>query len=274
MTFQDLIAQGYKKPNCVDAMTWEMLQDWFAMRRIIPNFVFYFERALKLHFPYYRELLRVDPSVSQYDWFIEEYNESYSEDLIATESKTEGHSTHDDGENGQSTSNSVSTGSSNNTNVNKASGENRNIVQARNNPMSVSYTQGDIRDFSSYKPTVDGESVGQGIGHGIANPMMVNPSATTDEFDRNNNVSKDQNQAAYSDNNTGSSNFVTTRSGSATDNNNQKINSDNVKASINSGRHELPANVIAGARSTIMASESWNWFYRQMDKCFYQCYNI
>ena len=273
VTFNDLLADGYRKPDTVDELTWEMLADWFGERRIIPNFDKYFKRALKLHFPYYRELLRLDPTVAKYDWFVENYQERFSEDKAAIKSATSGSTTHNEGEVMKSKDENVTHGSSNSTDVNKSSEQNRGIGQARNNPDSAMYQWGDTTDYANYAPTVDGESVPAGIGNGIANPHITNPSATTDQLTLGNGVSKGTNNASYSDSREGSLNRETNRSGSATNSNEQNVNSENVKAEILSGRNNKLSEMIDEARATIIQSESWEWFYKQIDKCFYQCYN-
>lgn len=273
MTFQKMIDNGYQKPDTVDAMTWEMLIDWFGARRVVPDFDRYFKRALNLHFPYYRQLLRVDPTISQFDWFIEQYNEEYEENLRAASNTNTNTSS---GSENDTESNSIvqtNSGSEHGTNLSKTSSDNRDITHGRKDPMSASYTQGDIRDYMTYVPTVDGESQGSPIGHGIANPMMTNPSESVDKFNMVNGIDKDTNDSTYtgSISGSGSRNGTKTKTGSQSGHGTE--NSNSIRAKITSGRHNKISEMINEARSTIMHSESWEWFYHQMDKCFYQCYN-
>ena len=76
VTFSDYRENGYNMPDSIDYATQQLIDDWFGARYVLnKNFVRFFERALNLHYPYYQQLLRIDPSVSQYDWFVERYLE-------------------------------------------------------------------------------------------------------------------------------------------------------------------------------------------------------
>lgn len=273
ITFNDLLADGYRKPDTVDELTWELIKDWFGERRIIPRFDFFFKRALRLHFPYYRELMRLDPTVARYDWFVENYKEKYSEDKAAMESIINGGTTREGSETAESTDQRNGGGSSNGTTINKESGQERAIGQSRNNPMSAMYYYEDTNEFSGYKPTVDGISVEGNLGGGIANTHVVNPSATADQYNRNNSVNKGTSNDEYSSHDNGSASRSGSHSETVSNTGSQKVNSDNVRAEIISGRNNKLSEMIDEARATIIKSESWEWFYRQLDKCFYQCYN-
>ena len=76
-TFQEIINEGYEYPSVVDETTQGIITSFFCYREISSNkkFVAWFNRELLLNYPYYLQLLRLDPSVSDYDWFVEVYME-------------------------------------------------------------------------------------------------------------------------------------------------------------------------------------------------------
>lgn len=76
-TFQEIINEGYTYPSVVDETTQCIITSFFCYREISSNkkFVTWFNRELLLNYPYYLQQLRIDPSVSDYDWFVENYME-------------------------------------------------------------------------------------------------------------------------------------------------------------------------------------------------------
>lgn len=82
-TFGELLEEGFEYPEYIDEVTAEMISDWFRCRYVTTNnFYLFFNRSLALNYPYYRELLRVDPVISKFDWFVEEYLEKETTDKI------------------------------------------------------------------------------------------------------------------------------------------------------------------------------------------------
>lgn len=59
----------------LDTATRANIEAWFQLRQIVPHFDVFFQRALNTAYPYYVELLRVDPSVSSFDWLVDNYVE-------------------------------------------------------------------------------------------------------------------------------------------------------------------------------------------------------
>lgn len=84
--FDDLLNEGYEYPEYIDEVTAELISDWFRCRYVLTeNFYIFFNRSLALNYPYYVELLRVDPVTSKFDWFVEEYLEKETTDKTTNE---------------------------------------------------------------------------------------------------------------------------------------------------------------------------------------------
>lgn len=86
MTFRQRLEAGYKIPEVVDGATQTLIKDWFGLRYTPDNFEIYFDRACKLYYPYYMQLLRLDATVTDYDWFVSHYLERQTDTTNKTES--------------------------------------------------------------------------------------------------------------------------------------------------------------------------------------------
>lgn len=74
-TFLEWLSEGHHIPDYVDEATASLINDWFCLRRIKNHFEIFFDRALHLAYPYYMQLLRIDPTKSSFDWFVQDYLE-------------------------------------------------------------------------------------------------------------------------------------------------------------------------------------------------------
>ena len=79
MTFAEMIATGtVVYPSEVDSAFKATVFDWFQDREVSDDtkFPIYFKRVLDRDFARYRQLLRIEPGVSNYDWLVQKYEEA------------------------------------------------------------------------------------------------------------------------------------------------------------------------------------------------------
>lgn len=82
MTFQNLL-NDYDEdeifPLEIDDALRETIKKWFKYRRLCVSnpekFILFFQRVLLSNYLRYRELLRIEPGVSKFDWLVETYRE-------------------------------------------------------------------------------------------------------------------------------------------------------------------------------------------------------
>lgn len=82
MTFQELLeikTEDEVFPLEIDDTLRDTIINWFKYRRLCviqpERFILYFQRVLLEHYLRYRELLRIEPGISQFDWLVETYRE-------------------------------------------------------------------------------------------------------------------------------------------------------------------------------------------------------
>ena len=73
----------------------EAINSWFDFRLVCDNekFPVFFGRVLTRDYKRYRELLRVEPGVSHYDWLVQQYQEAQTQATQSGESTTTGETT-------------------------------------------------------------------------------------------------------------------------------------------------------------------------------------
>ena len=211
-TFQEMIDNGeYTFPEVVDEATQGLLEDFFGLRIPTKHFERFFDRDLNLIYPYYTEMLRIDPTSIEVDWFVQNYlerevkgfhNESATSDGNGSSVQT-GSNVNIGYSNGQHTGNKYGNNAhvingtqSGNDNVSTSgttkrdydgqdatSTSDRNMKHVRNQPMSASYSTEDLDRLNNKKVQVKG---GGGTYEVTANsaeiayPRIKNPSASED----------------------------------------------------------------------------------------------
>lgn len=202
-TFQEIINEGYTYPSVVDETTQGIITSFFCYREISSNkkFVAWFNRELLLNYPYYLQLLRVDPSVSDYDWFVENYMErelkhTGSNDSTSTATIT-GNDTNTRAFNNKITNTRTpnltnetdttygakhhetfdDTTSTDTTDNNQ--GFSRAGALSRVSPMSASYTADEMKANDKDKITVGNQSL-SGYSKGFPDMNIKNPTQTSD----------------------------------------------------------------------------------------------
>ena len=202
-TFKEIINEGYEYPSVVDETTQGIITSFFCYREIASNkkFVTWFNRELLLNYPYYLQLLRVDPSVSDYDWFVENYMERELKHTGSNDSTSTATITGDDKNirtfNNKITNNRTpnltntstttygakhhetfdDTTSTDTTDNNQ--GFSRAGALSRVSPMSASYTADEMKANDKEKITVGKQSL-SGYSKGFPDMNIKNPTQSSD----------------------------------------------------------------------------------------------
>lgn len=76
-TFQEIIEDGYTFPEYIPQQLQDVITSWYQFRHVCDDerFNAFFDRVLYRDFDRYEELLRIDPTISDYDWLVEQYRE-------------------------------------------------------------------------------------------------------------------------------------------------------------------------------------------------------
>lgn len=276
-TFQQILNNGYTFPTDIDEPTQELIKEWFQYRQVADNnkFIPWFNRSLNLNYPYYRQLLRIDPTVSDYDWLIENYKESlYNSEKTGKSNGSDLQTNKQDitGTSDINTSvNSETTGESNT--KDNTQGFNRDSSLSRVAPMSQEYTVEEITARNSENISVGGETI-TGYATGFPNLNIQNPTTTGDTLNKNGTVSQNQNTESSMTKNTS----VTSSSDNRTTTNNNTSSKQTEETeslqntSIESGRNVNIAELLQKAKSFILSSKAWDFLYKELDKTFLQVY--
>lgn len=276
-TFQQILNNGYTFPTDIDEPTQELIKEWFQYRQVADNnkFIPWFNRSLNLNYPYYRQLLRIDPTVSNYDWLIENYKESLYNSEKTGKSKGSNLQTNKQDITGTSdintSVNSETTGESNT--KDNTQGFNRDSSLSRVAPMSQEYTVEEITARNSENISVGGETI-TGYATGFPNLNIQNPTTTGDTLNKNGTVSQNQNTESSMTKNTS----VTSSSDNRTTTNNNTSSKQTEETeslqntSIESGRNVNIAELLQKAKSFILSSKAWDFLYKELDKTFLQVY--
>lgn len=299
MTFKALIDHGYVFPSIIDEATQQLVTDWFYDRKIateddgdesIAKWKRFFERQLLQKYPYYQQLLRIDSTNSEYDWLIQNYNESQKNsinsvsftnttnesDTTSNESttNTEGVRTHNDSTTNEHESATTNKNKNQTTNTgdtitqNDSAQAGRAYVQGRTNPMSASYDTaemaGDTVDLivgtdAAYELEITSEE----YGAGIALPNISNPTTSTDNVNRQHTVSVNKDTlntvTIATDDGTISGSGKSTTASSGQDGNNSTVtataagNTNKEKTDINKGSTNELERAIDSGRTTAIA---------------------
>lgn len=277
LTFQQILNNGYTFPDTIDTATQELIKEWFQFREVADNqkFIVWFNRSLNLNYPYYRQLLRIDPSVSYYDWLIENYKESlYNSEKTGKTNGTDTQTSKQDiiGTNDINTTGNLETTGESNTKDN-TQGFNRDSSLSRVAPMSQEYTTADITARNSENISVGGETI-TGFASGFPNVNIQNPTSTGDTLSKNGILSQNQNTESSNTKNT----TVTSSSDNRTTTSNNTLSkttedTESVQNTvIESGRNVNIADLLEKAKSFILSSKAWVFLYKELDKTFLQVY--
>lgn len=294
MTFDELVNAGYDKTELCDSVTWASIVEWFGLRRVQPNFDRYFSRAIKMYYPKYLELLRVEPGSAEYDWFVENYKEQWSRLTAQSEKVISGEkSVTKTGLDGGSVTVSstdgntrtlntrdvdTSTGTDGHTgsNSNSAADVERETDAGRVAPMSGS--------FSGSRSASAGGSSKSMAWNDITNPTQAedklrdsarNESGSDSYSDTHSNSDDSQHTGTITDSASGSRQTTNnlTHSETSTNNEDGTITNDNnsITELILKGRDKGVAELLDAATAVIVKTNAFDWFHKQLDGCFMMC---
>lgn len=272
-TFKDMLDSGdYVYPADIDEATQALITEWFQLRHVCSdiNFKIYMDRKLGISYQYYRQLLRIDPTTSDFDWLIENYNESQTLGKVSDSTTTDGTVADNSKIVYDSKTSGTHTDSATDSTHGMSEGVDRNKGFSRTAPMSVEYT---AADMNNTKGTITNGTDTISYGGDMANPSIQNPTTATDNLIVTGNVDRTSGTASSSGSTSSShtGNDSTTRSG--TNHSEVGHNSDNLVQNISSGRTQSIADILAKSRAYILSSRAWDYLYRQLDTCFMCVYN-
>lgn len=295
MTLNDCVELGYDKSDICDEVTWAALVEWFGLRRVQPNFDRFFTRALKKHYPHYMELIRIEPSVAKYDWFVENYKEQQTlltgnntKNIVDTRAENKsginggtitvtGH----DGNTRAIDTEDANTGSSSDThngsNSSSSADVNRSTSAMRNAPMSASITGTRNASAGSFSKSM--------AWNDITNPTQTddnlsdnahNESGIDSSSDTHSNIDTTSHTGSIVD--TGSMSRQTTNAlthsetNSVTDESTISGNNATETRTILKGRDKGIAELLMQAKEAILETESLDWLVGKLEPCFMQTF--
>ena len=273
-TFQEMIDNGeYVFPVTVDQATAELLEEVFGLRIPVRHFERFFDRDLDLVYPYFKEMLRIDPTSIKLDWFVQHYVEReikgfHNENAISTGNGTStqnGSNVNVGYVNGQHTGNKfgidahtengTETGSNNSqvhgTNSNDYSGQDatstsdRAMKHLRSQPMSASYSESEATALNGKKVQLAGAGGTYSATANAANiayPKIKNPTASEDGLQLHTGVGKNENHTTgtndttQNDSHTSSNNKVNSGNYNDTETATDTTNSTNTQTIINTSQ--------------------------------------
>ena len=272
-TFKDMLDSGdYTYPVDIDVATQTFITEWFQFRHVCSdiNFKTYMDRKLRFSYPYYRQLLRIDPTTSDFDWLIENYNESQTFGKTANYTTTDGTLSDNSKIIYDSNTSGTHTESATDSTHGMSEGVDRNKGFNRTAPMSAEYS---ASDMNGTKGTITNGTDTISYGGDMANPSIQNPTSATDTLIVTGNVDKTSGTSDSSGSSSSShtGNDSTTRSG--TNHSEVTHDSDNLVQNVSSGRTQSIADILDKSRRYILSSRAGEYLYRQLDTCFICVYN-
>lgn len=284
MTLQEMMNNGYNLP-VTDTITTQLIIDWFSYRSVFEDTEYWkklFERQVNQKYPYYRQLQRIDPTLSNFDWLIESYNETQtihnnstqfvnkSQQLTTTTNDLQQNTTSSNNSNTvATTTNDLKTADTGtltitdvtgNENSSETGGFRRAQAHARSNPMSASYTESDL---VADKPniTIGNKTITDSTyGENFAEPSILNPTTSTDGLDREETLTHESGETTtdrteghtYNISNTGSVSDTSNTTIAATNStaNTGTIDVNGTKNDTNTGTTKDETTVISSGRNT------------------------
>ena len=264
-TFKQILDEGYTFPDIVDEGTQQAITDWFFYRRVCDNekFIPFFDREIKLAFPQYMQLLRIDPTVSSYDWLVSDYTERLlrrgtivesGQNVMTSVART-----------GTDTGTVKTEGKTSGSTETQEQGFNRAGTLAKASPMSASYTSTQMNAHNGDTITVGDMSLGA-YHNGFPDPMIENPTQVTDALTRNGDLSKAD--TSGEDETTMTRNLANGGTEKTSGETTGKTESDETVTEIATGRRGFIAPTLKEAYTYIERSNAFVWLRGRLEKCF------
>lgn len=268
VTFQVYLDHNFEIDGNVDEATQQLIKDWFEDRRCPYKFEKYFNRKLALSYKYYLEKLRLDPTVSSFDWFVENYKEDLTELVFDRTVDNDTTSTGTGSQTTTSSSTSTTSSTDSSTEASKTDGDSREIGVGRNAPMNASWPWEDTQEFANRTLAAGNTSMISNDGTGIANPHITNPSSVRDSFNMTKAVGENTRTGTGSTSSTGSGTGSVTSTDSTNTQNDVAEHSENQRKQIITGRSNKISEMIEEASRCIEKSSAWVWLYEELQECF------
>lgn len=290
MTFQDLLNDGYDKTSLCDSPTWTIICDFFQFRRVQPRFDAFFTRALKKAYPRYEQLLRVDPTITDYDWFVENYREMERRNNgSSTLTREDSHTITKSGLNGGSVTVTGTTG--NTRTLNTEDSTTHSSTDGHTGTDSRNTVVGD-RNTETYRESpMSANLTGSRSGNDQSQTWddITNPTSSRDHLETG--KTTESGSDGYTDTHSGTD--TTTDTGTITDagsksqqTTNNLTHSENVSDSVTGestneredltrsilkGRDRSIAELLQKSFDAIQDSNAVDWLLKELEPCFMQC---
>ena len=268
VTFKVYLDHNYEIDGNVDEATQQLIKDWFEDRRCPYKFEKYFKRKLALSYKYYLEKLRLDPTVSSFDWFVENYKEDLTELVFDRTVDNDTTSTGSGSQTSTTSNTSSSTSSTSGTETSKSDADSRTINVGRNAPMNASWPWEDTQEFANRTLRAGNTTMTSDDGAGIANPHVTNPSSVNDAFSMTKGVGENTHSGSGTNQVTGSGTGSVTSTDSTNTQNDVSEHSENQRKQIITGRSNKISEMIEEASRCIEKSSAWVWLYEELQECF------
>lgn len=263
--FMEIIEEGYSFPEEIDDPTQEAIISWFYDRRVCDNEKFerFFNRELLLRYPQYVQLLRIDPTVSGFDWLVTDYTERLLKRGAIAESGqyTMATISRMGTDTGTVKTESETSGGS----ESQGQGFNRAGGLAKASPMSASYSSTQMNAHNSDTIVVGDMTLG-GFHNGFPDPMIDNPSQVSDNLTRTGDLNKTT--TSGEDESTMTRNLANSSQDHTSGNTTTTSESDETTTEIATGRHAPIAPTLEKAYTYIERSNAFVWLRGQLEKCF------
>lgn len=268
VTFKVYLDHNFEISSDIDEATQQLIKDWFEDRRCPYKFEKYFNRKLALSYKYYLEKLRLDPTVSSFDWFVENYREDLTELVFDRTVDNDTTSTGTGSQTSTNSSSNTTTTSDSTTEATKTDGDARQIGVGRSAPMNASWPWEDTNEFSNRGLAAGEVTMTSNDGAGIANPHITNPSSVQDSFNMTKAVGENKRTGSGTSSSTGSGTGSITSTDSTSSQNDISEHSENQRKQIITGRNNKLSEMIEEASRCIEKSSAWIWLYDELQECF------
>lgn len=206
----------------IQTETKQLIIDWFSARHVLNyNFAAFLQRTIDRDYPYYIELLRIDPTRSDFDWFVDNYQErQYKRQGADTDTQTGNTETKKSGKESTTRSGTAITHEGSTDTLTLAGSEidtqsgsetekttgatgdksvNRATAFARSAPMSQEYSKLNAVGAATLEATGGGKTIQISTPNDSYNrPGILNPTSSTDGMTENSGVTEEARESTRS----------------------------------------------------------------------------
>lgn len=282
----------------------QTLNDWFQFREVVDDekFPIFFARALNLYYNHYLELIRIEPGLAHYDWFVADYHETQTNTRTTTSSSGNSHSTGNNNGNSNTTNTTKdgreitnkTTHSGKDETTNTSDGTNENHEKTQNNNVAAQKTlPQDSSGVVSIKNNIG--SVGSSGNMVAVDTLQLKELEYASAFSEGSTESANNTNGTTHDESKGSTTYgqvidnTQSVTGDLVVENNNENHSDNSSTTdtsstgnttgemrnISTGRTAMTAAaIIREAVPVIEATIAFSWLKEKLEPCFMAVYDI